>query len=68
MVSDLPADYAAKRERLLRLADRFASMDGNKKEKYADEKSRYSFGWSHGKVISLILFRCTTTDNVRHGV
>ncbi|KAH8120517.1 Clavaminate synthase-like protein [Phellopilus nigrolimitatus] len=37
------------RERLLKLADRFANLDESVREKYVDFKSRYSFGWSHGK-------------------
>lgn len=37
------------RENLLPLARRFAMLDDAVKEKYVDEKSYYSFGWSHGK-------------------
>ncbi|KAI0735482.1 Clavaminate synthase-like protein [Earliella scabrosa] len=51
IVRDLPPNYAPARERLLRLAYRFANLDPTTREKYADPKSRYSFGWSHGKEI-----------------
>ncbi|KAI0374479.1 Clavaminate synthase-like protein [Pilatotrama ljubarskyi] len=51
IVRDLPSNYAPARERLLRLAYRFANLDPKIRERYADPKSRYSFGWSHGKEI-----------------
>ncbi|KAF9458723.1 Clavaminate synthase-like protein [Collybia nuda] len=51
IIRDLPPAYPAYRERLLRLAYRFANLDENVREKYADPTSRYSFGWSHGKEI-----------------
>ncbi|KAL5518676.1 hypothetical protein ACEPAH_359 [Sanghuangporus vaninii] len=51
VVKDLPSDFIAKRDRLLKLADRFASLSENVKEKYVDSNSKYSFGWSHGKEI-----------------
>ncbi|RPD81683.1 Clavaminate synthase-like protein [Lentinus tigrinus ALCF2SS1-7] len=51
VVRDLPPTYAPARERLLKLAYRFAELDPSVREKYADPKSRYSFGWSHGKEI-----------------
>ncbi|KAI0670203.1 Clavaminate synthase-like protein [Trametes maxima] len=51
IVRDLPPTYAPARERLLRLAYRFANLDTQTREGYADPKSRYSFGWSHGKEI-----------------
>ncbi|EJD04267.1 Clavaminate synthase-like protein [Fomitiporia mediterranea MF3/22] len=51
VVKDLPSDYAAKRERLLMLVNRFARLPESSKERYVDPKSRYSFGWSHGKEI-----------------
>ncbi|KAL5535240.1 hypothetical protein ACEPAF_3334 [Sanghuangporus sanghuang] len=51
VVKDLPSGFTAKRDRLLRLADRFASLPESAKEKYVDSKSKYSFGWSHGKEI-----------------
>ncbi|CAG8691192.1 11966_t:CDS:10, partial [Acaulospora colombiana] len=51
VVNKLPPEYPKYRERLLRLAERFAAMKEERREKYADPKSRYSFGWSHGKEI-----------------
>jgi hypothetical protein len=40
-VKDLPHDYAAYRERLLKLAYNFAHLDENIREKYADSESIY---------------------------
>ncbi|EJF66425.1 Clavaminate synthase-like protein [Dichomitus squalens LYAD-421 SS1] len=51
IVRDLPSTYTPARERLLRLAYRFANLEPSIRERYADPKSRYSFGWSHGKEI-----------------
>ncbi|KAH9911426.1 Clavaminate synthase-like protein [Epithele typhae] len=51
VVRDLPATYAPARERLLKLAYKFATLPESEREKYADASSRYSFGWSHGKEI-----------------
>ncbi|KAI0702418.1 Clavaminate synthase-like protein [Cytidiella melzeri] len=51
VVRDLPPTYISARERLLRLAYNFASLDEPTRERFADPKSRYSFGWSHGKEI-----------------
>lgn len=51
VVTDLPAEYPAKRERLLRLAAAFAALPEDVREKYSDESTRYSFGWSWGKEI-----------------
>ncbi|KAJ7169475.1 Clavaminate synthase-like protein [Mycena filopes] len=51
VVRDLPPEYAAYRERLLKLAHAFASLEEPVREQYADPQSRYSFGWSHGKEI-----------------
>ncbi|GBE78406.1 Clavaminate synthase-like protein [Sparassis latifolia] len=51
VIRDLPPIYAAARERLLKLAYRFANLDPQTREHFADPKSRYSFGWSHGKEI-----------------
>ncbi|KAI0662528.1 Clavaminate synthase-like protein [Cubamyces menziesii] len=51
IVRDLPSSYVPARERLLKLAYRFANLDPKVRERYADPKSRYSFGWSHGKEI-----------------
>ncbi|KAJ8084384.1 hypothetical protein PM082_003153 [Marasmius tenuissimus] len=51
VVRDLPPTYAQYRERLLRLAYRFATLPEDVRERYTDPSSRYSFGWSHGKEI-----------------
>lgn len=51
IVKDLPREYVSYRERLLKLAYRFATLDEKAREKYTDPGSRYSFGWSHGKEI-----------------
>ncbi|KAI0343993.1 Clavaminate synthase-like protein [Trametopsis cervina] len=51
IVRDLPPTYVSARERLLKLAYKFASLDERTRERFADPKSRYSFGWSHGKEI-----------------
>ncbi|KZT36037.1 Clavaminate synthase-like protein [Sistotremastrum suecicum HHB10207 ss-3] len=51
IVKDLPQKYKELRESTLLLADRFAALDEQTKEKYTDPASQYSFGWSHGKEI-----------------
>jgi len=51
IVKDLPVEFQAKRKRLLRIAERFGSLPTETREKYVDEASKYSFGWSHGKEI-----------------
>lgn len=51
IVRDLPSEYPKLRERLLKFAYAFAQLDEQVRERYADSKSRYSFGWSHGKEI-----------------
>ncbi|KAJ2919330.1 hypothetical protein MD484_g1104, partial [Candolleomyces efflorescens] len=51
IVKDLPEEYVRYRERLLKLAYKFATLDADAREKYVDESSKYSFGWSHGKEI-----------------
>eukprot|EP00854_Cymbomonas_tetramitiformis_P003145 gene3145-3987_t len=47
-VSGVPG-LAEKRSALLPLAQRFAALPDETKEKCVDEASSYSFGWSHGK-------------------
>jgi isopenicillin N synthase-like dioxygenase len=47
-VKNVP-DFQKRRMELLPLARRFALLDDDVKKKYEDEKSFYSFGWSHGK-------------------
>ncbi|KAH9937403.1 Clavaminate synthase-like protein [Fomitopsis serialis] len=49
VVRDLPSSYVVARERLLKLAYCFANLDHEVREHYADPRSKYSFGWSHGK-------------------
>ncbi|KAJ7139709.1 Clavaminate synthase-like protein [Mycena epipterygia] len=51
IVRDLPSVYTTYRERLLKLSHAFANLDETVREQYADPRSRYSFGWSHGKEI-----------------
>ncbi|KAK2461689.1 hypothetical protein APHAL10511_006152 [Amanita phalloides] len=51
IVRDLPPVYTEYRERLLKLAHKFAKLEPAVREKYTDPSSRYSFGWSHGKEI-----------------
>jgi hypothetical protein len=51
VVTDLPPEYPKKRERLLKLAAAFAALPEDVREKYSDQSSRYSFGWSWGKEI-----------------
>lgn len=41
IVRDLPSSYVAARERLLKLAYRFANLDHKTREKYADSRSKY---------------------------
>jgi hypothetical protein len=41
IVKDLPNTYQLYRDRLLKIADRFASLDEASREKYADPGSRY---------------------------
>lgn len=51
IVTDLPKEYPALRERLLKIAYEFAALDEAAKQTCVDASSRYSFGWSHGKEI-----------------
>ncbi|KAF8649881.1 hypothetical protein AX16_005643 [Volvariella volvacea WC 439] len=51
IVRDLPSEYKAYRERLLKLSYKFAKLPEDVREKYTHAASRYSFGWSHGKEI-----------------
>lgn len=41
IIRDLPASYVGYRERLLKLAYKFAQLDENARERYADPVSRY---------------------------
>jgi hypothetical protein len=40
-VTDLPPEFAGLRERLLKLAERFAALPESVREKYADPQSRW---------------------------
>ncbi|PCH33351.1 Clavaminate synthase-like protein [Wolfiporia cocos MD-104 SS10] len=51
VIRDLPPAFVNARERLLTLAYQFANLEVNVRERYADPKTKYSFGWSHGKEI-----------------
>ncbi|TFY83982.1 hypothetical protein EWM64_g42 [Hericium alpestre] len=51
VIRDLPPSYPDLRSRLLHLAYSFAHLNETTREHYADVKSKYSFGWSHGKEI-----------------
>ncbi|KAH8083504.1 Clavaminate synthase-like protein [Filobasidium floriforme] len=51
IIKGLPAEFPALRERLLRLADKFASLPEDVREKYARKEQQYMFGWSHGKEV-----------------
>ncbi|EAU92647.2 hypothetical protein CC1G_01692 [Coprinopsis cinerea okayama7 len=51
IVRDLPQEFVGYRERLLKLAYRFANADPAVREKCVHAPSKYSFGWSHGKEI-----------------
>ncbi|KAF9915098.1 hypothetical protein BX616_006895 [Lobosporangium transversale] len=51
LVSNLPKEYLALRERLLKLASTFAALPEEAKDKTVHAASRYSFGWSCGKEI-----------------
>uniref|UniRef100_A0A6B2L8N5 Non-haem dioxygenase N-terminal domain-containing protein n=1 Tax=Arcella intermedia TaxID=1963864 RepID=A0A6B2L8N5_9EUKA len=42
-------EFPRLRERLLKLAAKFADLPEATKNKYVHEQSHYSFGWSHGK-------------------
>ncbi|GLC37671.1 hypothetical protein PLESTB_000800500 [Pleodorina starrii] len=48
VISNVP-QYSHLRQRLLPLAEVFASLPDAVKDKYVDAVSSYSFGWSHGK-------------------
>jgi hypothetical protein len=43
VVRDLPPIYAVYRERLLKLAYKFATLDENTREQYADPATKYRF-------------------------
>ncbi|TIA93212.1 hypothetical protein E3P81_01036 [Wallemia ichthyophaga] len=49
IITDLPAEFDGLRKELLELSNKFARMAEEKKERYADEESSFSFGWSRAK-------------------
>ncbi|WVQ98714.1 hypothetical protein IAU59_005845 [Kwoniella sp. CBS 9459] len=51
VVSDLPPEFPALREKLFKLAHRFATLPDDVKERFAKPETSYSFGWSHGKEV-----------------
>lgn len=51
IVKDLPPGFPALRRDLLTLADKFASLPEQVREKYSRADVQYMFGWSHGKEI-----------------
>lgn len=51
ILADLPSEFPKLRNDLLRLADRFASLPEEVREKYSRAEVQYMFGWSHGKEI-----------------
>lgn len=46
VVRDLPKTYGGSRERLLRLAYQFANLNECVRERFADERSRYRYGFA----------------------
>ncbi|KAI5454911.1 hypothetical protein NCC49_002187 [Naganishia albida] len=51
IINDLPEQFPRLREDLLKLADKFASLPEETREKYSRKEVQYMFGWSHGKEI-----------------
>lgn len=51
IIKDLPEQFPKLREDLLKLADKFASLPEETREKYSRKEVAYMFGWSHGKEI-----------------
>ncbi|OCF36559.1 hypothetical protein I316_01809 [Kwoniella heveanensis BCC8398] len=49
--ADLPPEFPVLREKLFRLAHRFATLPDDVKERFAKPETSYSFGWSHGKEV-----------------
>lgn len=43
VVTDLPPNYVVYRERLLKLAHKFATLDDATREQYADPATKYRF-------------------------
>ena len=68
IVKDLPSEYPSLRENLLKFAYKFASLPESVKEKYVDPTTRYSFGWSHGKVLPNFLCFLASTHKSRQEI
>ncbi|KAL7423916.1 hypothetical protein Q5752_001501 [Cryptotrichosporon argae] len=51
LVRDLPPEFPVLRERLFRLAHRFANLPEATRERFARPDTSYLFGWSHGKEV-----------------
>ncbi|WWD15880.1 hypothetical protein CI109_100304 [Kwoniella shandongensis] len=51
LISDLPPAFPQLRERLFRLAHRFANLPEPEREKLARPETSFLFGWSHGKEV-----------------
>ncbi|OXM81272.1 hypothetical protein C364_01136 [Cryptococcus neoformans Bt63] len=51
LISDLPPQFHYLREKLFRLAHRFANMPERERAKLEKPETSYMFGWSHGKEI-----------------
>ncbi|WVQ70116.1 uncharacterized protein L199_008341 [Kwoniella botswanensis] len=51
VIKDLPSDFPDLREKLFRLAHRFATLPDEIKEIFTSPETSYLFGWSHGKEI-----------------
>ncbi|KAK8869846.1 hypothetical protein IAR55_000414 [Kwoniella newhampshirensis] len=51
LISDLPPVFPQLREKLFRLARRFADLPESEREKLARPETSYLFGWSHGKEV-----------------
>lgn len=48
LISGVP-NLLQKREKILRVAQKFGELPASIQDKYAHPKSHYSYGWSHGK-------------------
>ncbi|WVR05270.1 hypothetical protein IAU60_002282 [Kwoniella sp. DSM 27419] len=51
VITDLPPSFPETREKMFRLAQRFATLPDEVKERLAKPEVSYLFGWSHGKEI-----------------
>ena len=51
VISDLPAEFKALRERLFHLASKLATSSDEVKKELEKPDTHYFFGWSHGQEI-----------------